>query len=85
MQRSERENCKISLKAGNVDIAKVAYLIILHLDGPFVSSKALADFVCNNFAIQDFIETNIVALSVPVETCLAPVWARKYGFTLLWC
>ena len=41
-------------------------------------SKSLADFVCSNFAILDFVVTYIVALSLPVKTSATYV-LRGYG------
>ena len=41
-------------------------------------SKSLADFVCSNFAILDFVVTCIVALSLPVKTSATYV-LRGYG------
>ena len=52
---------------GDVDIANDAYLNILFRDGLFVPSKSLADFACSNFTILDFLERDIVALSLPVK------------------
>ena len=34
----------------------------------FLPSKSLADFVCSNLTVLDFIVTYIVALSLPVKT-----------------
>ena len=36
--------------------------------GLIVPSKSLADFVCSNFAILDFVEADIAALSLPAKT-----------------
>ena len=33
-----------------------------------MQSKSLADFVCSNFAILDFVGKDIVSLSLPVKT-----------------
>ena len=40
-------------------------------------SKSLADFMFSNFAILDFVETDIVALSLPAGT-LATYVLRRY-------
>ena len=45
-------------------------------DGRFVPSKSLADFVCSNFTILNFVETDIVALSLPVKTSATNVLLR---------
>ena len=37
-------------------------------------SKLLADFVCSNFAIPDFVVTYIVALSLPVKTSTTRIY-----------
>ena len=44
--------------------------------GLIVPSKSLADFVCSNFAILDFVEANIAALSLPAKTSAASVFCR---------
>ena len=36
--------------------------------GLIVPSKSLADFVCSNFAILDFVEADLAALSLPAKT-----------------
>ena len=50
----------------DVDIANDAYLNILSRGGLFVPSKSHANFLCSNFAILDFVETDIAALSLTV-------------------
>ena len=55
------------MKGGDVDIANDAYLNILSCGGLFVPSKSLGYFVCSNFAILDYVETDMVALSLPVK------------------
>ena len=67
------ECCIIFQKAGNVAIANDAYLNILSRSGMFVPSKSLADFVWSNFPVLDFVEADIVALSLPVKTSTAYV------------
>ena len=66
------------MKALVVDVVDDAYLNVLSHRGVFVISKSLADIVCSNFAIQDFLETDIVALSLPVKTSATYVLPR-YG------
>ena len=67
IKRSKYESCKILLKAGDIDIANDVYLNVLSRGGSFVLTKLLADFVRSNFAILDFIETDIVPLSLPAK------------------
>ena len=77
IKRSKCESCKILLKAGDAYITNDAYLnIFFPRGGLFVPSKSLADFVCSNFAILDFFETDIVALSLPVKTSATSVFCR---------
>ena len=45
-------------------------------DGRFVPSKSLADFVCRNFTILNFVEIDIVALSLPVKISATNVLLR---------
>ena len=44
--------------------------------GLIVPSKSLADFVCSNFAILDFVEADIAALSLPAKTSATSVFCR---------
>ena len=64
IKRSKWESCKILLKVGDVDITNDAYLNILSRGGLFMPSKSHANFLCSNFAILDFVETDIAALSL---------------------
>ena len=56
IKRSKCKSCEILLKAGDGSIADDAYSNIFSGGGQFVPSKSLADFVCSNFAILDFVD-----------------------------
>ena len=56
IKRSKWKSCEILLKAGDGGIANDAYSNIFSRGGQFVPSKSLADFVCSNFAILDFVD-----------------------------
>ena len=78
IKRSKCESFKILLNAGDIGIAGDAYLNILSRGVLFVPSKSLADFLCSKSSILDFIETDIVALYLPVKTSATYVLCR-YG------
>ena len=56
IKQSKCRSCDILLKAGDGGIANDAYSNIFSRGGQFVPSKSLADFVCSNFAILDFVD-----------------------------
>ena len=79
IKQSKSESCTYYLlNGGDADIANDAYLNILSRGGLFVPSKSLADFLYSNFAIQDFVEIDVVALFLPVKTSETYV-LRRYG------
>ena len=47
------------------DLNNDAFLNILSRGGLFVPSNALAEFVCSQFAILDFVHSEIACLSIP--------------------
>ena len=54
------------------------HIQIFSSGGLFVPSKSLGDFVRSNFAILDFVETDIVALSLTAKTSATYV-LHRYG------
>ena len=54
------------------------HIQIFSSGGLFVPSKSLGDFVCSNFAILAFVETDIVALSLTAKTSATYV-LHRYG------
>ena len=78
IKRSKCDDCKYKLKVNDNDLNSDSYLNLLSRGGLFVPSKSLSEFVCNAFAILDFIEKDISCLSIPVAKSGTYV-LRKYG------
>ena len=78
IKRSKCEDCKNILKVNDNDLSSDSYLCLLSRGGLFVPSKSLSEFVCNAFAILDYIEKDISCLSLPVAKSATYV-LRKYG------
>ena len=73
IKRSQYESCKIILKAGDLNIANDAWLNVLSCGGLFVLWKSLADFVCNYFAILDFVRRQTMFCSVMDQNLILAV------------
>ena len=61
------------------------HIQIFSSGGLFVPSKSLGDFVRSNFAILDFFETDIVALSLTAKTSATYVLHRYGPYSDLSC
>ena len=70
--------CKQTLPSQEVDFESDSYLKLLSRGGLFVPSRQLADFVCGSFAIQDFLEKEIVLPGMPVAKAATYI-QKKYG------
>ena len=71
--------CKQTLASQEVDFESDSYLKLLSSRGGlFVPSRQLADFVCGSFAVQDFLEKEIVLPGMLVAKAATYI-QKKYG------
>ena len=77
-KRSSCNKCKNCFKVSDDDLQSSPYLSLLSRGGLIVPPKDVADFVCNCFAILDFVEKDISSLNFPVRK-LATYVLREYG------
>ena len=72
LKRSKCDNCKLALTLHNDSLKTLSHR------GLFTPSRCLADFVCNSFAILDYLEHDIIAFEIPVAK--APTYTlKRYG------
>ena len=60
------------------DLDNDSYLKTLSRGGLFTPSRCLADFVCNSFAILEYLEHDIIAFEIPVAKA-ATYTLKRYG------
>ena len=78
LKRSKCDNYKLELTSQQVDLDHDSYLKALSRGGLFTPSRFLADFVCNNSAILDYLEHDIIAFEIPVAKA-ATYTLKRYG------
>ena len=78
LKRSKSGNCKLALTSQQADLDNDSYLKTLSRGGLFTPSRCLADFVCNSFAILEYLEHDIIAFEIPVAKA-ATYTLKRYG------
>ena len=78
LKRSKCDNCKLALTPL---LDNDSYLKTLSRGGLVTPSRYLADFVCNSFAILDYLKHDIIAFEIPV-TKAATYTLKRYGRVL---
>ena len=66
LKRSKCDNYELALTSQQAELDNDSYLKTLFRGGLFMPSRCLADFVCNSFAILDYLEHDIIAFEIPV-------------------